>query len=82
MKYVRQPGLATTHVVLFDDMSKAVALPLIDSCNDDDDNGNVDDGNDDDGNDDDGNDDDDDSFFMLVQSLLMVLSLNPIHGHY
>ena len=76
MKYVRQPGLATTHVVLFDDMSKAVALPLIDSCNDDDDDDN---GNVDDGNDDDGNDDDDDSFFMLAQSLLMVLSLKYIY---
>jgi len=70
LKYVKQPGLATTHTSLFlFNRSHAVAFPLIDNCidvNDDDD----DDGTDDD---DDGTADDDiDCTFDMMIVMILV----------
>ena len=78
-----------TQVLLLDEMSKAVALPLIDNCNDDDDDGrgsNDDDGNsDDDGcgsndnDDDDGSNDDDDDgdiFAILDKQTTLLIPTN------
>ena len=71
LKYVKQPGLATTHTsLLLFNRSHAVALPLIDNCidvNDDDDD---DDGN---GTDDDADDDDvKDCTFDMVTMLILI----------